>query len=306
MLNFPHFANSYQLLYTGIGGRIFGAGSSRKVQLRYVWAGFIAPVLIGGFLFPAYDRRRSYAAELRRQRDGVHDGLALRKQGYGVISVLSAIRRIYYSEIEKRLLLLNGYVVWIYSWMALNQTLHEDTLYGVTFFTFDMPPLLLTIGAAAAMLTTSAVVVAFAVRVLVRRQSVSWNGAVGTRARSICGSWRFYYDLIFRDLHPGVPLAPVPALHLALSVEQGLVGVRRRDGGAGGDALAARRSALCEIRGWRHRARVDRVHRGLPLLFHAGLLPDPKLFGSGGLRLHLRDVDQHPSLLHRQCDLATR
>ena len=25
VLNFPHFANSYQLLYTGIGRRIFGA-----------------------------------------------------------------------------------------------------------------------------------------------------------------------------------------------------------------------------------------------------------------------------------------
>ena len=28
VLNFPHFANSYQLLYTGIGTRIFGADST--------------------------------------------------------------------------------------------------------------------------------------------------------------------------------------------------------------------------------------------------------------------------------------
>ena len=101
------------------------------------------------------------------------------KQGYGAIAVLSAIRRIYYSEIEKRLLLVNGYVVWIYSWLQLNKSLHEEKLYGVKFFTFDMPPMLLTVGAIAAGLTTAAVVVAFAVRILVRKQAVSWNGVVG-------------------------------------------------------------------------------------------------------------------------------
>ena len=54
VLNFPHFANSYQLLYTGIGKRIFGADSTPKVRLRYIWAGFIAPALILGFMFLAY------------------------------------------------------------------------------------------------------------------------------------------------------------------------------------------------------------------------------------------------------------
>ena len=129
VLNFPHFANSYQLLYTGIWRRI-GAGSTRKVRLRYIWAGFVAPVLILGFLFAAYFlgdvRLLGYSANAMAFTVGWH----YVKQGYGVIAVLSAIRRIYYSEIEKRLLLLNGYVVWIYSWMALNKTLHEEKLYG--------------------------------------------------------------------------------------------------------------------------------------------------------------------------------
>jgi len=202
VLNFPHFANSYQLLYTGIGGRIFGTGSSRKVRLRYVWAGFVAPVLIGGFMFAAYAlgdvRMLSYAANAMAFTTGWH----YVKQGYGVIAVLSAIRRIYYSEIEKRLLLVNGYVVWIYSWMVLNQTLHEDTLYGVRFFTFEVPSTLLTIGAGAAVSTTAAVVVAFAVRVLVRKQSVSWNGVVGYASALYLWLLAFHYDLIFAIFIP--------------------------------------------------------------------------------------------------------
>jgi len=202
VLNFPHFANSYQLLYSGIRGRIFGAESSRKVRLRYVWAGFVAPVLIGGFMFAAYAvgdvRMLSYAANAMAFTTGWH----YVKQGYGVIAVLSAIRRIYYSEIEKRLLLLNGYVVWIYSWMVLNQTLHEDTLYGVKFFTFEVPSTLLTLGAVAAVLTTAAVIVAFAVRVLVRKQSVSWNGVVGYASALYLWLLAFHYDLIFAIFIP--------------------------------------------------------------------------------------------------------
>src|SRR5215510_13045743 len=48
-LNYPHFAHSYQLLYAGIGRRIFGPDSTSKVRLKYIWAGFIAPALIGAF-----------------------------------------------------------------------------------------------------------------------------------------------------------------------------------------------------------------------------------------------------------------
>src|SRR5262245_11641240 len=202
VINFPHFANSYQLLYTGIGTRIFGADSSQTVRLRYIWAGFVAPALILGFMSAAYylgnARMLGYAANAMMFTTGWH----YVKQGYGVITVLSAIRRIYYSSIEKRLLLLNGYVVWIYSWLALNKTLHEETLYGIRYFTFDMPPMLLTIAAMVAIVTTAAVVVAFAGRVLVRRQPVSWNGIVGYACSLYLWVVAFYYDAIFAIFIP--------------------------------------------------------------------------------------------------------
>src|SRR5262245_47374353 len=47
LINYPHFAHSYQLLYSGIGARVFGSGTPAKVRLKYIWAGFVAPLLIG-------------------------------------------------------------------------------------------------------------------------------------------------------------------------------------------------------------------------------------------------------------------
>jgi hypothetical protein len=277
VLNFPHFANSYQLLYTGIWNRVFGADSARKVRLRYLWAGFVAPALIGGFLCAAYlsgnVRLLGYAANAMAFTVGWH----YMKQGYGAIAVLSAIRRIYYSEIEKRLLLLNGYIVWIYSWMALNHTLHEEQLYGVTYFTFDMPPMLLTIGAVAAALTTTAVVVAFAVRVLVRKQLVSWNGAVGYSCALYLWLLAAHADLIFAIF--------IPAFH---SLQYLLFTWRYQLNkvSSEADTSAPKTSTLSRtvvlrfgkfvagglVLGW-----IGFVV--LPMLFHLAFSPDPELFG---------------------------
>jgi hypothetical protein len=178
-INYPHFAHSYQLLYSGIGARVFGSGTPAKVRLKYIWAGFVAPSLIGAFLIGTYlsgnARLLGYAANAFWFTTGWH----YVKQGYGVLTVLSAIRRIYFSNVEKKLLLANGYAVWIYSWMALNVELNQKTFYGVKYFTLSLPPYLVTIGYFAALLTTAALIGALVYRVLVRKQPVSWNGVVG-------------------------------------------------------------------------------------------------------------------------------
>lgn len=274
VINFPHFANSYQLLYTGIGKRIFGADSSNKVRLRYIWAGFVAPALILGFMFAAYyigdPQMLGYAANAMMLTTGWH----YVKQGYGVIAVLSAIRRIYYSEIEKRLLLLNGYVVWIYSWLTLNKTLHEETLYGIKYFTFDMPPILLAIGAGAAALTTAAVVVAFAVRILVRKQSVSWNGIVGYSCALYLWVIAFYYDVIFAIFIPA--FHSLQYLLFTWRYQLNKVSSEADATPAGPSRRVAIRFAkfvgLGVVLGW-----FGFV--GLPMLFHAGLSSGSAAFG---------------------------
>jgi len=277
VLNFPHFANSYQLLYTGISRRILGSTSALTVRLRYIWAGFVAPAIIGSFLFGAYlagdVRLLGYSANAMAFTVGWH----YMKQGYGSIAVLSAIRRIYYTQIEKRLLLVNGYAVWIYSWMALNRTLHEETLYGVKYFTFDVPPALLIIGAAAAALTTAVVLIALGVRVLARKQPISWNGLVGYACALYLWLLAAHADLIFAIF--------IPAFHslqyLLFTWRYQLNKVESdadvvQEGPVSRRSSAAFRFAKFVISGillgWLGFA-------ALPFLFHAGFSPDSSVFG---------------------------
>ena len=200
------------------------------------------------------------------------------KQGYGVIAVLSAIRRIYYSEIEKRLLLVNGYVVWIYSWMQLNKTLHEEKLYGVNFFTFDMPPMLLTVGA----ICRQAHDVCGRRRVCGAHARAQAGGLMERcgrlRLRALLWSLAFHYDLIFAIFIPAFH-----SLQYLLFTWRYQLNKVSSEAGPGTAAPAEKRSrpALVRFRNSLAGARtgVGRFCRDCRLLFHAGLSPDPTLFG---------------------------
>jgi len=201
VINFPHFAHSYQLLYAGIGRRLFGPDTPRKVRLKYIWAGFVAPSIIAGVLIGAYRfgdvRTLGYCVNAMLFFVGWH----YVKQGYGVLMVLSAIKRIYYSDGEKKLLLLNGYVVWISSWLALNEVFREEVFFGVKYLTFGVPRWLLVSGLAAAGATTVSIGLAVGHRVLVRKQPIAWSGVVGYGCALYL--WLFaYVDPIYAVLAP--------------------------------------------------------------------------------------------------------
>ena len=201
-INYPHFAHSYQLLYAGIWQRIFGAETTKKVALKYAWAGFVAPTLIAAFLIGVYLFGNMQVLGFAANAVMFSVGWHYVKQGYGVITVLSAIRRIYYSAVEKKLLLLNGYAVWIYSWMALNVEMREHDMYGVKYFTLDLPSVAITVGLAATVLTTAALLIALVHRVAVRKQPVSWNGIIGYVCSLYLWVIAFYADPIFTVFVP--------------------------------------------------------------------------------------------------------
>jgi hypothetical protein len=272
-INYPHFAHSYQLLYDGIGERILGPNTTRKVSLRYVWAGFVAPGLIGAFLLGAYRAGNVHVLGYAANAVFFSVGWHYVKQGYGVITVLSAIRRIHYSGVEKKLLLLNGYTVWIHSWMTLNVELREQTYYGVKYFLLDLPPVALTIGFVFTVLTTVVLLVALGRR-LMRKQPVSWNGIVGYVSSLYLWVIAFYADPIF--------MLFVPAFH---SLQYLLFVWRYQVNKAHAEATVTERAQISLGR----RTVVMRVARfvlvgmvlgfigfmALPALLEASLTPDP-------------------------------
>jgi len=298
VLNYPHFAHSYQLLYDGIGKRINGPDTTQKVRLKYIWAGFVAPLLIFGLLMAAYFggsiQMLGYVANAYFFSAGWH----YVKQGYGVITVLSAVRRIYYSDLEKKLLLLNGYTVWIYSWMAFNVELRQGTLFGVKYFTLEIPSVAVTVGWWGVIATSLALAAAIGHRVFVRRQPVSWNGIVGYVSSLYLWVIAFFANPIFTLF--------VPAFHslqYLLFVWRYQINKAASEAAAGPDGsshgpmqASTRRVARFVVVGI-VLGFVGFV--GLPLVFQLSLAPDAAVWGpsvfmfifAAGINLHHYFID---------------
>jgi len=178
-VNYPHFAHSYQLLYTGFARRVLDSGTDRLTRLRYVWAALVVPLLLAAFFV--------YAAQLADSRILSYAWNAMLffvgwhyvKQGYGMLVVLSALRKVYFSALEKRLLLANTYVIWLCAWLNYNATYKEDRTWGVPATTFDMPDELVILGQVAAAATSVLFIFVMVRRSVVLKKPASFNGLVG-------------------------------------------------------------------------------------------------------------------------------
>ena len=139
-INNPHFMYSYQILYSDYRRKI-GAENNLVSRMRYIFSGIVVPILLLGFYGVAYaqgledqsPRVLGYAVNGMLFLVGWH----YVKQGYGVLITLSVKKKIFYGEWEKKALLYNGYVLWIATWILLNQS-WVDLNGGQRFF-FGLP-----------------------------------------------------------------------------------------------------------------------------------------------------------------------
>ena len=46
IINYPHFASSYQIFYRGFRAKAFGDKLNRSLRMRYIFAGLIAPAFL--------------------------------------------------------------------------------------------------------------------------------------------------------------------------------------------------------------------------------------------------------------------
>jgi hypothetical protein len=133
VINDPHFLVTYQIFYRDFAAKIKGDGYQRGEQIRYWMAGLILPFLlmlwIGAVL----------ALELPMMAAGIMQLLFILvgwhyvKQGYGVLSVLSARRGVFYSSLERNLVIAHCLISWIYAWtmpMAERRPFEMD---GITY-----------------------------------------------------------------------------------------------------------------------------------------------------------------------------
>jgi hypothetical protein len=118
VINDPHFAVTYLLFYRDARRRLESSEFSRAQRLRYGLAGFVAPVVLAAWAGSALATHSARSLGLMTQLMFLLVGWHYVKQGFGVVTVLSARRGSSYGVGERRALLAHALAGWAYAWSS--------------------------------------------------------------------------------------------------------------------------------------------------------------------------------------------
>ncbi|RUW00164.1 MULTISPECIES: hypothetical protein [unclassified Mesorhizobium] len=205
LVNYPHFAHSYQIFYRNFGRKVRGNGYEKSLQLRYILAGIVVPLIMAAFF--AYGAARAdtqllgYAANAMFFFVGWH----YVKQGYGMLMVDAVLKRKFFDNRDKKVLLVNSYVVWILAWLQTNTAVTQGKYYGLEYYTFAVPSWITNIALLAAVASTAATVLMLINRWHRNGHALPYNGIVAYVAS-------LYLWILIARINP-LWLLVVPALH---------------------------------------------------------------------------------------------
>ena len=140
LINQPHFAHSYQIFYRNFRDKAFGQLFNPKLRARYVFAGIVVPAALLIFFTVAVmtdnPRLLGYGANIMFFTVGWH----YVKQGYGILIVDSAQKRMPLSNDLKLMLRWNGYASWFVSWLMANHAIARALHYiGTQYYSIEIP-----------------------------------------------------------------------------------------------------------------------------------------------------------------------
>ncbi len=139
VVNDPHFAVTYLLFYRDVRRRAFGAAFTWQQRLRYAAAGFAVPLLLVGWAGAALATGSAQALGLMVQLMFLLVGWHYVKQGFGVLTVLSARRGVSYSAAERRVVLAHCFAGWAYAWASPRDPGRSVEEKGVVYATLAQP-----------------------------------------------------------------------------------------------------------------------------------------------------------------------
>jgi hypothetical protein len=113
-VNHPHFAHSYQIFYNGYRRNAFGRNIPRDLRYRYAFAGMVVPALLVGFFLFCWLAGKPRLLGLGGNVMVFLVGWYYVKQGYGMLMVESVLKRRFFTDTQKKPLLINAYVVWVF------------------------------------------------------------------------------------------------------------------------------------------------------------------------------------------------
>jgi hypothetical protein len=118
LINDPHFAVTYLLFYRDLRGRLFSERLPRAQRLRYLFAGFVAPLVLAAWAVVALVTQSARSLGAMTQLMFLLVGWHYVKQGFGVFTLLSQRRGVGYSRTERRILLGHCFAGWAYAWAS--------------------------------------------------------------------------------------------------------------------------------------------------------------------------------------------
>lgn len=140
LINDPHFAVTYLLFYKDARRRALGNVWSRAQRARYWIAGLSVPVLLVLWAASALATESARSLGWLIQLMFLLVGWHYVKQGFGVLTVLSARRGVRYQPLERAVILAHCYCAWAYAWASPADPGREVVESGVLYTTLAHPP----------------------------------------------------------------------------------------------------------------------------------------------------------------------
>lgn len=203
-INDPHFSATYLLFYKDARQRAFGDAWSRPQRARYVLAGIVVPALLVGWAAWALIARSAQSLGWMVQLMFLLVGWHYAKQGFGVLTVLSARRGVRFTQSERNVVLGHCFAAWAFATANPSSAAGQFEQKGVVYWAPAHPRWLeLSTGAAFAASTLALVFV------LVRKWRREGRVPIAPLLSFVVTIWLW---TIFTSLDPLLRYV-IPALH---------------------------------------------------------------------------------------------
>lgn len=169
LVNYPHFAASYQLLYGDAKRDFLSYAQHPWFTIRLWWAGIIVPLLLVGYL--GYAMLQPTTAELGYIVNAMYFfvGWHYVKQIFGCVIVLSTIRKVFFARWERWCILAPLYSLWLLNYTAANRSGDSQLFAGMPYTRLALPDTLLIVLSFAFIVSTIAMCGMWYVRIIQRK-----------------------------------------------------------------------------------------------------------------------------------------
>lgn len=204
VINDPHFAVTYLLFYKDAKQRAFAEEFSLAQRVRYWLAGLVVPATLLVWATLALTNHSAQTLGWMVQLMYLLVGWHYVKQGFGVLTVLSARRGVRVIPRERSVILFHCYAGWAYAWASPAMAAGEFEEKGIVYRALAHPQWLVVVTGAVFALSTIALVVVLVTGRL--RDGKTLPAAPLAGLLITVWSWTIYssIDPLMRYLIPGL------------------------------------------------------------------------------------------------------